>query len=257
MCLIAWNWQPQGDTPLMLIGNRDEFYARPALPLHWWDVGTVLAGRDIQGGGTWLGVSRSGRLAALTNFRSSNAVRDHTPSRGELVANFLQTDQTTTAFLNDLTVQSHRYNPFNLLVFDGVTLMGFQSRDAKVVPMLPGVGAVSNADFHTPWPKLDRLSKALKASTAQNASDNSTLIGLLQDRCVAPDEALPQTGIPIEFERALSAVFVSTPEYGTRASSVIRIRRNWVEFFEQTHIAHATTDSECQVFELTASSIGV
>jgi uncharacterized protein with NRDE domain len=123
--------------------------------------------------------------------------------------------------------------------------------------MFRGVGAVSNADFHSPWPKLDRLSTALQAANVQNTSDNLSLLELLQDRRVAADEALPQTGIPIDFERALSAVFVLTPDYGTRASSVVRIHRKSLEFFEQSYAAFGATDSQVQVFSIAPSGNGI
>jgi hypothetical protein len=166
MCLIAWNWQPDRSTPLLLLANRDEFYARPALPLHWWGPspnGTeVLAGKDLQGGGTWLGVSRSGRLAALTNYRSTQPLRTDTPSRGELVAAFLHGDQDAPTYLEQLAQHCGDYNPFNLLVFDGHQLMGLESRNARVLRKPAGVGGVSNADFQTPWP-LTRLKAACRA----------------------------------------------------------------------------------------------
>jgi uncharacterized protein with NRDE domain len=115
MCLIAWNWQPHSATPLLLLSNRDEFYARAAEPLHWWDNTAsqtqVLAGKDLQAGGTWLGVSRSGRLAALTNYRTTEPTRTDTPSRGELVAQFLQEDMPADAFLQQLAHNAAHYNP--------------------------------------------------------------------------------------------------------------------------------------------------
>ncbi|MGB4360081.1 MAG: NRDE family protein, partial [Rhodoferax sp.] len=102
MCLIAWNWQPKSPNPLLLIANRDEFYARPTAPLHWWPDGNILAGRDLQAGGTWLGISRTGRLAALTNHRDLAKQRDNAPSRGELVSGFLQTDSSAGDYLDAL-----------------------------------------------------------------------------------------------------------------------------------------------------------
>lgn len=237
MCLIAWNWQPDSDTPLLLLANRDEFYARATLPLHWWHGDTVLAGRDLQGGGTWLGISRSGRLAALTNHRVPAPPRTDTPSRGELVANFLQGDADAAQYLQQLAARAGDYNPFNLLVFDGRQLLGLESRTASVVTMQAGVGAVSNADFQTPWPKLALLKQRLQAQENPQVNDTARLLALLQDRSVAPDALLPHTGVPIALERALSATFVVTPQYGTRACSVVRIHQTHAEFTEQRHNA--------------------
>ena len=238
MCLIAWNWRPQSTTPLLLLANRDEFFARPALPLHWWEPDAngaqVLAGKDVQGGGTWLGLSRTGRLAALTNFRSAQPQRTNTPSRGELVAGFLQSGLSAHAYLQQLARHCGDYNPFNLLVFDGQQLMGLESRGAKVFHHVPGLGAVSNADFQTPWPKLVQLRSSLAAAADNGVSDLRKFLPLLHDQNLVPDNALPNTGVPLELERVLSAVFVATPGYGTRACSVLALRQTGAEFVEQS-----------------------
>lgn len=241
MCLIAWNWQPTSRTPLTLLANRDEFYARPALPLHWWEAkdrtqhkASVLAGQDLQAGGTWLGVSRSGRLAALTNYRTPVPARTDTPSRGELVAAFLEGGMNAKAYLQALALRASDYNPFNLLVFDGQQLLGLESRSARIVPMQTGIGAVSNADFNTPWPKLTQLSTRLQAQIERGNTDTPSLLALLQDPTQAPDAALPQTGVPHALERALSAAFIVTPGYGTRACSVVHMHQHQAEFTEQS-----------------------
>lgn len=238
MCLIAWHWQPASPTALLLLANRDEFYARPTQPLHWWSGDQVLAGKDLQGGGTWLGVGRNGRLAAITNYRDPLDVRPDAPSRGELVASFLASDLSAAAFLQKLSGASAAYNPFNLLLLDGHTLMGFESRGAKTLALQAGFGAVSNAGFDTPWPKLTRLKQGLQeavsAARAGNGQDanNAELLSLLQDRVVAPDAQLPSTGIALARERALSAAFIATPDYGTRACSIVRMGRVKADFIE-------------------------
>jgi len=232
MCLIAWNWCPDRPEQLLLIANRDEFRARPARALGWWSDGHVLAGRDLQAGGTWLGVHRSGRLAALTNFRSTTPPRTDAPSRVELVAAFMRSGLRGAQFMASIVGQIDRYNPFNLLVFDGQQLLGLESRHRRIVPMVPGVGAVSNADFHTPWPKLVRWRDALTNLSPENLASDSDVLPLLQDTTVAPDAQLPNTGISPEFERALSAPFVTLPHYGTRASSVVRLGHEQGSFME-------------------------
>jgi len=234
MCLIAWNWQPGSATPLLLVANRDEFYARPTAPLSWWADAPILAGRDLQAGGTWLGVSRSGRLAALTNHRDPARRRADAPSRGELVSAFLQSDTSARDHLDALAASAASYNPFNLLVFDGQTLMGLESRHAKVVALQPGLGAVSNADFLTPWPKLTLLKNSLQALLAQAHPSDAQLLDLLHQRGLAADSDLPATGIPLELERALSSAFIATPGYGTRACSVVRFEAGRVQFLEQS-----------------------
>lgn len=235
MCLIAWNWQPASASPLLLLANRDEFYHRAARPLHWWEGGQLLAGQDLQAGGTWLGVSRSGRLAALTNYRQATAPRTDTPSRGELVANFLENEASAAQFLHTLALRVDAYNPFNLLVYDGVQLMGLESRHARVLEMPTGVGAVSNADFQTPWPKVTRLKKGLQSCLDQHKTDTNHLLALLQDPTQPPDALLPHTGIPLPLERTLSAAFIATPHYGTRASSLVQLHQAHAEFTEHSY----------------------
>jgi len=240
MCLIAWNWQPLSPSPLLLIANRDEFYARPTAALHGWPDSGILAGRDLQAGGTWLGVSRSGRLAALTNHRDPANVRANAPSRGELVSGFLQSDASAEDYLSELAGRAADYNPFNLLVFDGTRLMGLESRHAKVMALQPGIGAVSNADFLTPWPKLSRLSGGLQTLLAQAHPSDAELLALLHNPEPAADIDLPATGIAVELERALSAAFVALPDYGTRACSVVRFEAGSVAFLEQSFDAHGS-----------------
>lgn len=236
MCLIAWHWQPASATPLLLLSNRDEFYDRPTLPLHWWEGGGtgVLAGKDLQAGGTWLGVNSSGRLAALTNYRSTAPVRTDSPSRGELVAGFLQGTMSALDYLQALERRAHDYNPFNLLVFDGQQLLGLESRQARIVTMAPGLGAVSNADFHTPWPKLTRLQNGLHTHVLAGDTRAERVSALLHDTTLASDDTLPHTGVPMALERALSTTFIATPGYGTRACSVVHIHQDHAEFTEQS-----------------------
>jgi uncharacterized protein with NRDE domain len=252
MCLIAWNWQPHSATPLLLLSNRDEFYARSAEPLHWWNQNSggsgVLAGKDLQAGGTWLGISRDGRLAALTNYRTTVPARTDTPSRGELVADFLNSQSSAEAYLRPLAEHCDDYNPFNLLVFDGRQLMGLESRSARVLNILPGIGAVSNASFNTPWPNLTRLRKGLESQVALGHSDAACLLPLLHDRSVARDEDLPQTGVPLPLERMLSATFITSAEYGTRACSVVAIHTTHIDFTEQSYGAHGLLGTSHQQF---------
>lgn len=233
MCLIAWHWQPGHSNRLLLVANRDEFYARPSAALHWWADTDILAGRDLQAGGTWLGVSRTGRLAALTNHRDPDHQRDNARSRGELASGFLRSNISAEAYLAALNQRAADYNPFNLLVYDGAHLMGLESRHARVLSLPEGVGAVSNADFQTPWPKLNGLTNGLQQQLGQGQTSDAELLALLQDRRVATDADLPATGVPLPLERALSAAFVALPDYGTRACSVVRLATDYVEFTEQ------------------------
>jgi uncharacterized protein with NRDE domain len=248
MCLIAWHWQPDHETPLLLLGNRDEFYARPTQSVQWWNDAPVLAGRDLQAGGTWLGVNRRGQLAALTNYRDPLNNRDNAPSRGALVTDFLTGDWSSPTYLNELAGRCGDFNPFNLLVFDGQHLMGLESRHARVLAMAPGTGAVSNADFHTPWPKVNRLHSGLEAAVAAQATTDAELLAWLHNDQQALDADLPSTGLDAALERALSAAFITTPNYGTRACSIVRMGRHEVSFVEESFNVTGRITSERQVF---------
>ncbi|MCX8517883.1 MAG: NRDE family protein [Rhodoferax sp.] len=236
MCVIAWNWQPASATPLLLLANRDEFYARPSQHLHWWPDAPVLAGRDLQAGGSWLGLSRSGRLAALTNYRrpAENPAEKPTLSRGTLVVGFLQGNMDAESYLQQVAGQAGNYQPFNLLVFDGRQLLGLESRRRRVFAIAPGVSGVSNADFDTPWPKLQRLKQGLTRQL-QAGVELPDLLPLLQDTRRADAAHLPDTGLALEWERQLSAIWLATPEYGTRASSIVQWGQDMATFLEQTY----------------------
>ncbi len=249
MCLIAWHWQPGHETPLVLVGNRDEFYARPTQALHWWEDATVLAGRDEQAGGTWLGVNRRGQLAALTNYRDPLNIRDNAPSRGALVTDFLQGDWSAQTYLDQLVAQCGHYNPFNLLVFDGQQLLGLESRHGRIVPIALGTGALSNADFHTPWPKVSELQRGLATAVRGKATNDADLLALLHNDRQSLDIDLPKTGIGLARERALSAAFIATPDYGTRACSIIRLGRDEITFTEQSFCTTGLTSTAVQVFK--------
>ncbi len=248
MCLIAWNWQPGSATPLLLLANRDEFYQREAAPLHWWEGGQVLAGRDLQAGGTWLGVNRSGQLAALTNYRLPAKDLTTRPSRGALLTDFLFGQRNAAEYLDSLLQRAGDYNPFNLLVFDGKQLMGLESRHRRVLTLLPGIGGVSNADFDTPWPKLLKLKKGLQTQILGARTAVPELLPLLQDRVRVCAAELPQTGVSLELESALSAAFVNTDHYGTRACSIVALHQKKSCFFEQSHGEHGMLSQTQQFF---------
>ena len=238
MCLIAWNWQPHSELPLLLVANRDEFYARSTLPLHQWKDARIFAGQDLQAGGTWLGLGPGGRLAALTNVRNVGKQRDSAPSRGALVSGFLHSDLSGNAYLQSIMPDCDRFNPFNLLLFDGQSLLGFESQGGRIVDMQAGISAVSNAGFDTPWPKLLALKSGLhhwvREQTAPQPPGSDALFALLKQDQPAPDAQLPDTGIPLERERALSCAFIRSSDYGTRASSLVMLRRNSARFVERS-----------------------
>jgi uncharacterized protein with NRDE domain len=227
MCLIILAWRASPAAGLAVAANRDEFFARPSAPAAWWpDAPDVFAGRDLAAGGTWLGVTRAGRFAALTNFRDLTAPRKpDAPSRGNLVGEFLRGEERPAAYLSRLARGAHSFEGFNLLVSDGVELWSFSNREESGPAALsPGFYGLSNHLLETPWPKVvtarERFEQAL--AVARDAEDlEGHLLTLLGDRSLAPDASLPQTGLPLHRERALSAAFVVLPDYGTRASTTL------------------------------------
>jgi len=162
-------------------------------------------------------------------------MEDGRPSRGSLVQGFLEGQLGSEAYLNELARYAHQYNPFNLLVYDGLQLMGCESRgqDYQIVRTKPGVAAVSNADFDSAWPKVAALREALNDALSEDDATDQQLLKLLENRETAPDTLLPETGIPRDLERALSAAFITLPAYGTRASSVVRIHADSVHMIER------------------------
>ena len=244
MCLITLSWQPASNTPLIIVANRDEFYARPTAALHHWPDLPILAGKDLQAGGTWLGVAQTPgssqvRLAALTNHRDVGSHRLDAPSRGHIATAFVTGAMSAAEYLHTLSITAGMYNPFNLILFDGQNLLGFESRRLRTLTLPVGISSVSNADFNTPWPKLVRLQHDFERTLARQAGKEPELLelelfALLANDAVAPDAELPQTGIGLARERALSAAFIRTPDYGSRACSVICVGEAATTFVERS-----------------------
>ncbi len=240
MCLIVFAWRVSPAVRLAVAANRDEFFARETAPAAWWaDAPDVLAGRDLRSGGTWLGITRTGRFAALTNFRDLSAPKkDAATSRGALVAEFLRGEETAREFLSRIRSASDSFEGFNLIVSDGGELWSFSNvDDGGPVALTPGVYGLSNHLLETPWPKVVAARKRLAEAVAAEAAPQeleASLLALLRNRAVAPDGALPDTGLPLAWERALSAAFVVLPEYGTRASTAVVVTGDRVRFVERS-----------------------
>lgn len=226
MCLIVVAHRAHPDFPLIVAANRDEFYRRPAMAAAFWtDQPQVLAGRDLQGGGTWLGVTRQGRWAALTNVRGSRPVADG-PSRGLLVSGFLQGHEAPQTYLNRLAAQGHRYAGFNLLAGDCHSLACFSNCDDGLRILDPGYYGLSNHLLDTPWPKVERAKARIKALVECRVFHPDGLWDMLADRRLPQENGLPDTGLDPQRERALGAIFVRLPGYGTRCSTLLLIDRN-------------------------------
>jgi len=231
MCLIVFAWRPGHAQPLIVAANRDEFYARPSRMLAAWDDAPgVYAGRDLEAGGTWLGVGPQGRFAALTNIRDPQQPVG-ARSRGELVAAFLRGELGVEAYLDQVASRSQQYSGFNLLVGDSRQLGYLNARNAGAQLLGAGVYGLSNAGLDTPWPKLVKARAGLERHLADPQPDG--LLTLLGDNLQAADGELPETGVGLSTERLLSSVFIASQNYGTRASTVLIVeadgRRRLVE----------------------------
>ena len=237
MCLIFLAWRRHPDYRLVVAANRDEFYARPTAPAAYWsEAPDVLAGRDLEGGGTWLGVTRAGRFAALTNVRSPIGHIPDAPTRGRLVSEFLLSASAPGDYLQSIAEQAGAYNGFNLLVGDGESLHWFSNRDGQPTTLAPGIYAISNDLLDTPWPKVVRGKERFRKLLHSREIHPPAIFDLLTDRQLAADEALPDTGIGVERERALSPIFISAGDYGTRSSTVLFIKgAGDIIFHERTH----------------------
>lgn len=225
MCLIAFAWNAHPRWRLLLAGNRDELHARPSAPLARWDDAPVIAGRDLEAGGTWLGVSPGGRCGVVTNVRDPGAPQAGL-SRGWLVTDWLRGEADAVAHARLLGARAADYRPFNLLTFDTQAAFYLGNRGGpRQQAVTPGVHGLSNADFNTPWPKTRRLMARLQAWLDADDERFEPLFDALADEQPAPDVELPDTGIGRERERRLSAAFVRGTDYGTRASTVVAIDR--------------------------------
>ncbi len=224
MCLILFAWRMHEKFPLILAANRDEFYERPSVPAAFWDdAPDILAGRDLKRGGTWLGISRTGWLAAVTNYRDPTSLKQDAPSRGELVSDYLRGRENPETYLRRLEPRAPRYNGFSLLMGNGSELVYFSNRGGAY-RLTPGIHGMSNHLLDTPWPKVTRGKQALEALLlSKNDPSPEALLALLASRSRPPDESLPETGVGLEWERVLSPLFIESPTYGTRCSTVLLI----------------------------------
>jgi len=222
MCLIVFALRPNHRLPLVVAANRDEFYSRETLPLApWADAPWIFGGRDLQAGGTWLGVTQDGRFAALTNIREKNRSQLGKRSRGELVADFLRGRQSPADYLAEVARHLDDYAGFNLLLGNLHELYYLNSRERQPQKLPAGIYGLSNAALDTPWPKLERCRADLAEALDEHEPQTDALFALLADRQQAADKELPDTGLTLDFERLLSSPFIASRDYGTRASTVL------------------------------------
>ena len=236
MCLIVFAYNIHPAYPLVIGANRDEFFDRPTAPLAWWeDHPQVLAGRDLQACGTWMGITDTGRFAAITNFRDPSRTKQKAPSRGALVGDFLCADTSAQTYLEKVRQSADAYNGFNLIVKDGSGLYYYANYQDRIQRLCAGVYGLSNHLLDTDWPKVEKTKKGLTSLMNQDLVDEEAIFTLLADQQPAPEALLPDTGIGPAWERLLSSVFIRSKTYGTRSSSVILMEKNkQIRFSERT-----------------------
>jgi uncharacterized protein with NRDE domain len=224
MCLIVVAWRQHPRWSLVLAANRDEFYARPSTALAPWpDRADIFAGRDLEAGGTWMGVQTSGRFAAVTNVRDPRDLAPRPASRGALVADFLRGDEAPEVFARRASAERERYKGFNLLLGDARALWYVGSRHPEPIALTPGIHGLSNATLDTPWPKVEHGKAVMRDALARPEHLEAIVLEGMADHRQAADAALPDTGVGLVWERALSPAFIATENYGTRATTLLSV----------------------------------
>ena len=248
MCIVALAWQVLQDMPLCLISNRDEFYQRPTSGLKIWQNSPIIAGQDLQSGGTWMGVTESGRWAVVTNFRDATDQKQYPTSRGHLIQRFLESDLTPIRFAQALEKQQCDYAGFNLLLGNQDQAVYMSNRGEAPQVLAKGVYVVSNGLMTEHWEKTKHLRKRftqeflpmLQQASITEADLEFTVWDILEDERKIIPELLPQTGISAEMEELLSSTFIQSPVYGTRCSNFLRMKNDawlWQEKSQQGETA--------------------
>lgn len=243
MCILFIAVQKHPKFPLIIAANRDEFHPRPTLASHFWDDSPhLLGGRDLTAGGTWMGVTRNGRISALTNIRNPSRNNEDAKTRGELVTQFLNKDISLDAYASILESSVDDYNGYNLLYGSLLPLKMsvFNNHTLRHQQLSTGYYGLSNASLDKPWPKIERGKQALADyCESHNEIDTRILFRLLGDNTQADDQDLPETGVPYEWEKQLSSIFIHGEGYGTRSSTVLTVdNNNHVEWIEHSFNAN-------------------
>lgn len=232
MCTLAIAYNRHPEYPFIFIGNRDEFYVRQTENAEMRS--GVLSGIDLEKGGTWTGISQSGRMAFITNYRDFTLHVEAPESRGLLTKNFLEGTMPAEQYLETLSKKKAHYNPYNLIVGDMNGLYFYSNIEDHIIKIEPGIHGLSNALLNTPWPKVNRIKEALSEAISKDRLEEETLFAILENKMQADENDLPRTGLDLSLEKSLSAIFIELEAYGTRHETVILIdRRGKVQFFEK------------------------
>lgn len=240
MCLIFLSLNNHPTYKLIIAANRDEFYQRQTAPADYWkDQPQILGGRDLEASGTWLGMNKNGRISLVTNYRDLKNLKQQAPSRGALVSDYLTTQTTAEQYLNQVSPNAHLYNGFNLLVGNPDELWYLSNYQHGVQRVANGVHGLSNALLNSPWPKVEKGKEKFEAIIREQTIEPASLFTMLFDEERAADDQLPDTGVGLERERMLSSMFIKSPNYGTRCSTIVLVdQKNNVLFTERVYDLH-------------------
>jgi uncharacterized protein with NRDE domain len=256
MCLVVFAYDCHPDYRLIFGANRDEFRNRPTEPARYWNGAPhVLAGRDRQAGGTWMGVTTAGKFAAVTNYRDPRNRIAESPSRGKLVSAYLlEAGLTPEGYPSTLLREGRRYNGFNLLFGTTDTLYYFTNRGNASGRIPPGIHGISNHLLDSPWPKVNVAKSRLDAIVKQEDIDPEMILSALSDPVPFADDLLPDTGVGLEMERMLSPLFINDEEYGTRSTTVVLAGRDGKVTFIERSFDHGTGTPPTQRYDFQLES---
>ena len=237
MCLIFISFQNHPKYKLIVAANRDEFYNRKTAAANYWsDYTQILAGRDLEACGTWLGMSTSGKISMLTNYRDLKNINPAAPSRGQLVSDYLKSSITAQAYMQAIESDGKRYNGFDLIVGNPEELWYYSNYRNGITKLAPGFYGISNHLLESPWPKVLIGKQKISPAFQKNDIDPDRVFEILYDDHIADDDQLPDTGLPLERERALSSMFIKTSNYGSRCSTLVLVdASNEVLFAERVY----------------------
>ncbi|RDV27355.1 NRDE family protein [Alteromonas aestuariivivens] len=251
MCILFIAYRQRADFPLIIAANRDEFHQRATAPSQFWPENPdLLAGRDLKAGGTWMGVTRNGFISALTNIREPLRQNDKARSRGEVCAGYLHNPLPHHQQLSQLVSQRAEFNGYNFLFGHWSKPGVYNNRYNQYQSLAPGIHGLSNAQLNSPWPKVTKGMQALSQyCQQQRAIQCEDLFELLRNDELAEDEFLPDTGVGYEWEKALSAIFIRSPQYGTRSSTLLLINSTGLAYWQERTFNPNGGLSHCQEFE--------
>jgi len=236
MCLIVFAYKAHPKYKFIFAANRDEFYDRPTKQADYWkDHPELLCGKDLQAGGTWMGITKQGRFAAVTNYRDLKNIKEDAPSRGILTSDFLNNNISAEEYYENIEPSLQDYNGFNLILGSVDELFYFSTHTSGFKKLEPGIYGLSNAILNTEWPKVKKSKDVLSLLLKNDEIHPWELLSILNDTQKAKDEELPETGVGLEWEKILSSIFIQSPKYGTRCSTaVVADIENNVRFAEKT-----------------------